>query len=223
MNATTTPATPVVKVSTDTRRTIRASVTAATALDKASGKFSRASAIALITIVDELGVGKDTGTVWTDTVASYGEHILKPASGRAYLSHVRKAIKIGKTTADVWEFLQLDTDKPRGLSTLGAWLKDEDKTSGLSESDPETGDTDKASKPADISALMARAIKALELVADVHKGGSILDAGQWQAFRTIAAGIERREVARIAPKVSAPKVSTVSAPKVSAPKATARK
>ena len=214
MTTTTAPA--VVTVTADTKRVIRSSVTAATALDKATGRFSKASAIALITIVDELGVGKDAGTVWTDTVASYGEHILKPASGRAYLAHVRKAIKRGKTTADIWDYLGLDTDTPRGLSTLGAWLKEEDKTSGLSNSDPETGDTDKGDKgdkTPDMSALMAKAIKALEAVADAHKGGGIIDAAQWQAMGDIVSGIVDREGKRAdkpAPKTTG-KPATVNA------------
>ena len=223
MSTTITPA-PAVKVSTDTRRTIKASVTAATALDKASGRFSKASAIALITIIDELGVGKDAGTVWTDTVAAYGEHILKPASGRAYLSHVRKAIKLEKTTADIWEFLQLDTDNPRGLSTLGAWLKEEDKTSGLSDSEPETGDTDKSDsepetgdtdksdKPADMSALMAKAIKALEAVSDAmgKPGVDTIDGDQWAAVQRIVSGIVRKASPKPAVKTTG-KPATVNA------------
>lgn len=211
-----TTTTPAVAVSTDTRRTIRASVTAATALDKASGKFSKASAIALLTIVDELGVGKDAGTVWTDTVAAYGEHILKPASGRAYLSHVRKAHKMGKTTTDILDYLGLDTDTPRGLSSLGAWLKDEDKTKGAGgERTPEEIlDTIEHKRTTDMETLMARAIKALETVSDAMGDGITLDGDQWAAFKRIAAGIERK---------ATPKPATVAAKTTGKPATVAAK
>lgn len=207
-------------VGEDTYSLLSESITTAGEYSRTGAKFTAQQTLAMVAILDATITGDaDTlpveivaaSDLWKLTTAGYRLAGLL-SDGSPYFTHVSKLVRMGKSSADILDYLTSKDGKVRGLSSLQAWVKDLAAAEDGEDKDGEDGE-DKG-KGKDISKLMATVLRNLESVADAHKAGAILDAGQWAQLRLIASGIERREVEALKVSAPAPKVST-PAPKVS--------